>query len=62
MIENVLTLFSYIYVQKYDYMNDNYFWFLIDHALLKHNNLISKPAKQNNNTNQYYHSIEMFKE
>jgi hypothetical protein len=26
MIENVLTLLSCIYVQKYDYMNDNYFF------------------------------------
>jgi len=55
MIENILTLLSYIYVQKYDYMNNNYFLFLTDHAfnLLKHNNLTSKPTKQNNNTNKY---------
>jgi len=33
MIENVLILLSYIYVQKYDYMNDNYFLCLIDCAL-----------------------------
>jgi hypothetical protein len=26
MIENVLTLLSCIYVQKYDYLNDNYFF------------------------------------
>jgi hypothetical protein len=26
MIENVLTLLSCIYVQIYDYMNDNYFY------------------------------------
>jgi hypothetical protein len=30
MIENMLTLLSCIYVQKYDYMNDNYFLCLID--------------------------------
>ncbi len=32
MIENVLTLLSCIYVQKYNCMNDNYFLCLIDHA------------------------------
>jgi len=32
MIKNVLTLLSCIYVLKYDYMNDNYFLCLIDHA------------------------------
>jgi hypothetical protein len=32
MIENVLTLLFCIYVQKYDYMKDNYFLCLIDHA------------------------------
>ncbi len=32
MIENVLTWLSYIYVQKYDCMNDNYFLCLIDIA------------------------------
>jgi hypothetical protein len=32
MIENILILLSYIYVQKYDYMNDNYFLCLIDHG------------------------------
>jgi len=32
MIENILTLLSCIYLQKYDYMNDNYFLSLIDHA------------------------------
>ncbi len=32
MIENVLTLLSCIYVQKYDYMNNNYLLSLIDRA------------------------------
>jgi hypothetical protein len=32
MIENVLTLLSCIYVQKYNCMNDNYFLCLIDPA------------------------------
>jgi hypothetical protein len=32
MIENILTLLSYIYVQKYDCMNDKYFFSLIDRA------------------------------
>jgi hypothetical protein len=31
-IENVLILLSCIYVQKYDYMNNNYFLCLIDRA------------------------------
>jgi hypothetical protein len=32
MIENILILLSYIYVQKYDCMNNNYFLCLIDCA------------------------------
>jgi hypothetical protein len=32
MIENILILISCIYVQKYDYMNDNHFLCLIDRA------------------------------
>jgi hypothetical protein len=32
MIENILLLLSCIYVQKYDWMNDNYFLCLIDRA------------------------------
>jgi hypothetical protein len=32
MIENILILLSYIYVQKYVCMNDNYFLCLIDRA------------------------------
>jgi hypothetical protein len=32
MIEKKLTLISCIYVQNYDYMNDNYFLCLIDCA------------------------------
>jgi hypothetical protein len=32
MIENILTLLSCIYVQKYDCMNNNYFLCLIDRA------------------------------
>jgi hypothetical protein len=37
MIENILSLLSCIYVQKYDCMNDNYFLCLIDRAFtLRH--------------------------
>jgi len=32
MIENILLLPFCIYVQKYDYMNDNYFFCVIDRA------------------------------
>jgi hypothetical protein len=32
MIENILILLSCIYVQKYNYMNNNYFLWLIDCA------------------------------
>jgi hypothetical protein len=34
MIENVLTLHSCIYVQKYNCMNDNYYFCLIDRIFI----------------------------